>query len=70
MCGEYRRGDNRHSVSSIDTLSALGWQPRRDLPAIMDDFLSWIESIGGIPQQIPDAYSDMKNAGVLMSSAR
>jgi dTDP-L-rhamnose 4-epimerase len=68
VSGEYRRGDNRHSVSSIDKLSSLGWCPRRGLSVIMDDFLSWIESIGGIPQQIPDAYSDMKNAGVLMSS--
>lgn len=70
LCGEYRRGDNRHSVSSVDKLSSLGWRPRRDLSLIMDDFLSWIESIGGIPQQVPDAYSDMKNAGVLMSCAQ
>jgi dTDP-L-rhamnose 4-epimerase len=69
LSGEYRRGDNRHSVSSIERLSSLGWRPRRDLSVIMDDFLSWIESIGGIPPQIPDADSDMKEAGVLISSA-
>jgi dTDP-L-rhamnose 4-epimerase len=68
LSGEYRRGDNRHSVSSIERLRSLGWRPRRDLSVIMDDFLSWIESIGGIPPQIPDADSDMKDAGVLISS--
>jgi dTDP-L-rhamnose 4-epimerase len=68
ISGEYRRGDNRHSVSGVEKLRSLGWRPRRDLSTIMDDFLEWIESIGGIPQQIPDAYSDMRNAGVVVSS--
>jgi dTDP-L-rhamnose 4-epimerase len=68
ISGEYRRGDNRHSVSGIDKLLSLGWRPQRDLSIIMDDFLGWIESIGGIPQQIPDAYADMRNAGVVVSS--
>lgn len=68
VSAEYRRGDNRHSVSSIDKLNSLGWRPRRDISVIMDDFLNWIESIGGIPQQISDAYSEMRNAGVVLST--
>jgi dTDP-L-rhamnose 4-epimerase len=68
VSGEYRRGDNRHSVSSIEKLTSLGWRPRRDISVILDDFLRWIESIGGIPQQVEDAYSEMKNAGVVLSS--
>jgi len=68
VSGEYRRGDNRHSVSSIEKLSSLGWRPRRNNSAIMEDFLSWIDSIGGIPQHIRDAYSDMRSAGVVLSS--
>jgi nucleoside-diphosphate-sugar epimerase len=46
---EYRRGDNRHSVSKVDKLGMLGWEPKRDLSTILDDFLAWVESIGGIP---------------------
>jgi dTDP-L-rhamnose 4-epimerase len=69
LSGEYRRGDNRHSVSSIDKLNHLGWYPRRGLSCIMDDFLSWIQDIGGIPNYIPDAYSDMRNSGVLLTTA-
>jgi dTDP-L-rhamnose 4-epimerase len=69
MSGEYRRGDNRHSVSSIEKLSRLGWQPRRTLLMIVDDFLEWIESIGGIPQAVRDAGSDMRDAGVLLAAS-
>jgi dTDP-L-rhamnose 4-epimerase len=68
IAGEYRRGDNRHSVSSIQKLSSLGWRPRRDLSMIMNDFLDWIDRNGGIPYQIPDAYTDMRNAGVVLST--
>ncbi|HEY6766467.1 MAG TPA: NAD-dependent epimerase/dehydratase family protein [Candidatus Sulfotelmatobacter sp.] len=66
--GEYRRGDNRHSVSSIEKLKALGWVPSRDLSAILDDFLEWVERNGGIPQEPNDAYSEMKQSGVVLTS--
>ena len=68
ISGEYRRGDNRHSVSSIEKLTRLGWQPRRNLATTMDDFLNWIESIGGVPGDIPDAYADMREAGVVLTT--
>jgi len=66
--GEYRRGDNRHSVSAIAKLEKLGWAPRRDLCAILDDFLQWVEQSGGIPEKLPDAYSDMKQFGVVLGA--
>jgi dTDP-L-rhamnose 4-epimerase len=68
VSGEYRRGDNRNSVSKIDKLKMLGWNPRFDLSAILDDFLLWVESIGGIPIQIQDAYGDMRRAGVVLKA--
>jgi dTDP-L-rhamnose 4-epimerase len=68
ISGEYRRGDNRHSVSSIGNLRQIGWEPRRDLSVIMDDFLEWIESIGGVPEEITDAYDQMRRAGVVLTS--
>lgn len=70
ISGEYRRGDNRHSVSSVEKLSSLGWEPRRDLSAILDDFIVWIDEIGGVPDTISDAYSQMKNAGVVLAVVR
>jgi dTDP-L-rhamnose 4-epimerase len=66
--GEYRRGDNRHSVSGIDKLSQLGWSPRRSLSVILDDFMEWIESVGGVPAEVPDAHADMRNAGVILTA--
>jgi dTDP-L-rhamnose 4-epimerase len=66
--GEYRRGDNRHSVSSIEKLSALGWAPLRGLEAIFDDFLEWVDRSGGIPEKLADAYADMKQSGVVLAT--
>jgi dTDP-L-rhamnose 4-epimerase len=66
--GEYRRGDNRHSVSRIEKLRRLGWRPERNLAAVMDDFLGWIESLGGVPEQVRDAYADMRDAGVVLTA--
>ena len=69
ISGEYRRGDNRHSVSNIEKLSRLGWRPRRPLTVILDDFLEWVQSIGGIPEQVQDAYTDMRDAGVVLATS-
>ena len=70
ISGEYRRGDNRHSVSSIENLWQLGWRPQRDLSTIMDEFLAWIRSVGGIPENIVDAYDHMRREGVVLSTDR
>jgi dTDP-L-rhamnose 4-epimerase len=67
LSGEYRCGDNRHSVSSVEKLKELGWRPQRGLDAILDDFLAWVGEIGGIPQQIGDAYADMRRSGVVLT---
>jgi len=69
LLGAYRRGDNRHSVSSIARLQQLGWSPQHGLQKILRDFLQWIESCGGIPEDIPDALSHMQAAGVVCRAA-
>jgi len=69
VSGEYRRGDNRHSVSSVEKLKRLGWKPKRGLGTILADFRDWIESLGGLPARLPDAAADMRAAGVLLSAA-
>jgi dTDP-L-rhamnose 4-epimerase len=68
ISGEYRRGDNRNSVSDIQRLGQLGWHPRRNLSKIMDDFLDWVDSIGGVPDSVQDAYGEMRSAGVVLSA--
>ncbi len=69
ISGEYRRGDNRHSISAIEKLCSLGWQPRRNLSTILDDFIAWVDDIGGIPDKIADPYWQMKKAGVVVPVA-
>jgi dTDP-L-rhamnose 4-epimerase len=69
ISGEYRRGDNRHSVSSVEKLGRLGWKPRRGLDGILDDFLEWVARSGGIPSHLPDAAADMREAGVLLCAS-
>ena len=70
VSGEYRRGDNRHSVSSIEKLRGLGWEPTRNLSQILGDFIEWVEAIGGVPELSSDAYGDMKRAGVVLAASR
>ncbi len=67
ISNEFRRGDNRHSVSAIEKLTQLGWHPRHNLSKIMDDFLGWVDSIGGVPESVRDAYGEMRSAGVVLS---
>jgi dTDP-L-rhamnose 4-epimerase len=66
---EYRRGDNRNSVSSVQKLANLGWSPQHGLPVILLDFVKWVREVGGIPVQVSDAYRVMKGAGVVLAAA-
>ncbi len=51
ITGEYRVGDNRHSVSSIEKLCALGWTPKKTLSDIFDDYLAWLKTLEEIPYE-------------------
>lgn len=66
--GEFREGDNRHSVSSIEKLGSLGWAPLLGLGHIMDDFLAWIENLGALPSGIPDVDELMRAGGVVLAA--
>ncbi len=68
VTGEYRRGDNRNSVSSVAKLERLGWAPKGGVGRILDDYLDWIEASGGVPLGLPDASTAMREAGVLLGS--
>ena len=69
ITGEFREGDNRHSVSSVDKLRALGWAPYLTLDDIMEDFLAWIEELGDLPDGIPEAEGLMRTKGVLRATS-
>jgi len=65
--GEYRLGDNRHSVSDIAKLKALGWDPRHGLEEIFDDYLAWIENQGDLGHYFREAEQAMRAQGVVRS---
>lgn len=69
IAGEYRVGDNRHSVSDISRLEALGWKPLRDLRQIFRDFLSWVEANGNVGDYFLEADRLMREHGVVKRSA-
>jgi dTDP-L-rhamnose 4-epimerase len=66
---QYRLGDNRNSVSSIEKIRELGWRPQRGLLQAIEDFLAWVDDIGGIPLNISDAYQMMCSAGVVRAAS-
>ena len=63
--GEYRVGDNRHSVSDVSKLTALGWAPRYGLEKIFDDYLAWIEEQGELGKYFEEADAAMREQGVV-----
>jgi len=63
--GQYRVGDNRHSVSDVSKLMALGWAPRYGLQKIFDDYVAWIEEQGELGKYFEEADAAMKEQGVV-----
>ncbi len=67
--GEYRVGDNRHSVSDTKKLKSLGWAPRRGLDEIFEDYISWIQAQGDLGEYFNEAEKSMREQGVVKSVA-
>lgn len=63
--GEYRVGDNRHSVSDISKLKSLDWKPQKGLEEIFEDYISWIQGQGHIGQYFKEAEKSMREQGVV-----
>ncbi|MBI1952016.1 MAG: NAD-dependent epimerase/dehydratase family protein [Acidobacteria bacterium] len=65
VSGEYRAGDNRHSVSSIERLRALGWAPRHGLQRIFADFIAWLDGQGDGAGFLEEADAAMRQRQVV-----
>ena len=42
ITGDYRFGDTRHTVSSWEALSELGWRPEIPLETIIAEYIEWV----------------------------
>jgi dTDP-L-rhamnose 4-epimerase len=67
ILGEYRLGDNRHSVSGIEKVRSLGWRPRKSLDDIFDDYINWLRSMGDLSDYFSEAEKAMRASGVIRS---
>jgi dTDP-L-rhamnose 4-epimerase len=67
ISGEFRVGDNRHSVSSIEKLRRLGWAPKRSLREILDDYVKWLEQLGDLAAYFREADDTMRKTGSVRS---
>lgn len=68
--GEYRLGDNRHSVSDISRLKALGWKPHYGLEQILTDYLTWVQEQGELGDYFREAEQAMRAHGVVRAVGR
>lgn len=68
LSGEYLVGDNRHSVSDISKLQALGWEPRHTLTDIFTDYLNWIQQQQIERTTFRQADKAMRDLGVIRRS--
>ena len=64
--GEFRLGDNRHSISSIEKLKKLGWTPKKSLDDIFDDYIHWLQSMGDLSDYFSEAEKAMRSSGVVL----
>jgi hypothetical protein len=58
-------GDVRHTVSSIEKITQLGWKPTKDLDAIFADYLAWLSTLTDTEDYFTAAYAAMKQEGVV-----
>jgi dTDP-L-rhamnose 4-epimerase len=63
--GTYRVGDVRHTVSSAAKLSALGWKAAKNLGAIFDDYLGWLDATPDPGDYFSPAFEAMQRSGVV-----
>ncbi len=67
--GKYRVGDNRHSLSSIAKLRALGWEPKKTLRDAIQEYWDWLQSCSVRQGPANSADSEMESSGVVCSVA-
>ena len=65
VLGEYRLGDNRHSVSDVSKLKDLGWIPKKGLEEIFDDYIAWVRELGDLGEYFEDADRIMRKMKVV-----
>jgi dTDP-L-rhamnose 4-epimerase len=70
ISGEYRYGDTRHTVSSWESLGALGWQPGTPLETIAREYVDWVLEQEDLDEYYAGSETAMRNAGIIRGTRR
>jgi dTDP-L-rhamnose 4-epimerase len=68
--GEFRLGDTRHTVSDINRMQALGWEPTVPVEENVRQYLAWLDTQSGTDEYLFEAERIMAEQGVIQRVAR
>lgn len=68
VTGEFRFGDTRHVISSIDRIVELGWKPRVALERVAREYVDWVMSQPGAKDHYAQADAVMRKVGTVRSA--
>lgn len=69
VCGEFRLGDTRHTVSDITRLRNLRWQPSIPVEQNVAEYVEWIRGQSVSKEYLLEAERIMHESGVVQSAA-
>lgn len=68
--GIFRVGDTRSTVSSIEAISKLGWKPKVSLEESMQQYRTYLDSLGPIDDRSDEAFRKMTNLGIIRKARK
>jgi len=67
VSGDYRFGDTRHTVSSRNALTELGWQPETPLETVVSDYVEWVRQQPNVNDFYSETEKKMRAADIIRS---
>jgi dTDP-L-rhamnose 4-epimerase len=69
VTGDFRLGDTRHTVSSIERMQSLGWEPRISVETSVAQYRDWIANQSVNEEELDRADAAMRKASVVRKSS-
>jgi dTDP-L-rhamnose 4-epimerase len=65
VAGDFRLGDTRHTISNINRMRSLGWEPRIPVEQNVREYIEWITSQAIPADLLTQAEAVMRQSGVV-----
>ncbi len=65
VSGDYRFGDTRHTVSSGESLQALGWKPETSLEETIGTYIEWVKEQPNLRDFYAETEAKMRAANII-----